>query len=205
MKHIILIAVILFSITLMFAQPAKDEAIQSLDSAKSLIQQKNYVKAQDEINFALSKLSELLAEELIKYIPEAPAGWKLEDKNAAGIGQAGAMFGSANSINATAEYSGKDDANVHLNIAIGGVVGKVASLAALGQMYGGGGAKGSKSIRIAGYTGTTEYDSDSRSGKVMLQVGEKITVMLEGDNIADVEILKTIAGKIDLAKLEKSF
>lgn len=191
-------------ITLAFAQSAKDEAIQSLDSAKSLIQQKNYTKAQDEINFALAKISELLSEELIKFIPEPVTGWKLEDKQATGLGQMGAMFGSANSISATGEYSANDNANVKITIVVGGFVGKTASIMALGQMYGGA-TKGSKSIRVAGYNGTTEFNSENKEGKVTLQIGEKITVMVEGYTINDVEILKSFAGKIDLAKLEKSF
>jgi hypothetical protein len=115
------------------------------------------------------------------------------------------MFGSANSISATGEYSDKNDANIKVSIVVGGFVGKTASIMALGQMYGGGSNKGSKSIRIAGYTGTTEFDAEGKSGKVTLQVGEKITVMVEGYSINDVEILKSFAGKIDLAKLEKSF
>jgi hypothetical protein len=38
-----------------------------------------------------------------------------------------------------------------------------------------------------------------------VQVGDKISVLVEGNNIASADIMKTLAEKIDLAKLEKAF
>lgn len=204
MKRVIF-AILLLSITcLMLAQAARDEAIQSLETARDLLEHQSYVKAQDEINFALAKVNELLAAELLKFIPDAPEGWRRESANAAGLGQMGAFMGSANAITASADYY-KGDTHIQLTLSSGGILGKTASLAALGQMYGKATEQGSKTIRIAGYTGTSEYEADSQSGNINLQVGEKISIRAEGDNIASTDALKTLIEKIDLAKLEKSF
>ena len=211
MRKAVIALFLLAFIGILAAQAAQDEAIQSLDNAKGLINQKNYVKAQDEINYALSKLSELLSEELVKYIPDAPDGFRQDSKNAQGLGQMGGIMGSANAIAAKGDYTGTtatgDDSqpSVHITISVGGMMGKMASLAAMGQMYGGGSGTNSKSIRVAGYAGTMEYSTEDKNGKLSLQVGDKVSVVIEGDNLANGDVLKTFAGKIDLAKLEKAF
>jgi hypothetical protein len=206
-KTILLLLVSVFVIGL-FAQTASEEAIQSLDNAKNLITQKNYAKAQDEINFALSKISEIQAEDLIKFIPDAPTGWKQNEKTSNGLGQAGAIMGSANAITAKGEYSKGDEQSVSVTISIGGMLGKTAGFMGLGALMGGsssGSGSNSKSVRIAGYTGTTEYDAENKDGKLTIQVGEKISVTMEGNGLENGEVLKTFAAKMDLAKLEKAF
>ncbi len=208
MKQTILTILLIVVTCMMFAEGAADEALQSLDNAKSMIQQKNYTKAQDEINFALSKISEIQAEELIKFIPDAPTGWTQNDKNSSGLGQAGAIMGSANAITAKGEYSKGDEQTVSLTISVGGFLGKSAGFMGLGALMGGSsssGNKNSKSIRIAGYTGTNEYDAENKNGTLTLQVGEKTSINIEGNDLENAEVLKAFANKIDLAKLEKAF
>ncbi len=202
MKRIILCCLIATCTLIILAQTAKEEALSSLDNAKTLIQQNNYQKAQDEINFALTKISEIQSEELVKYIPEILPGYKLDEKKSQGLGQMGGFMGSANAITATGTYRNDADGSIELTISEGGLLGKTAGLAA---MYGGGSSDGAKSIRISGYTGTTEYDAENKSGKLTLQVGEKISISIEGNQIDNVEILKTLVGKIELTKLEKAF
>lgn len=205
MKKIILCCMLIAFTMFLFAQTAKEEALSSLDTAKKLIQDNNLQKAQDEINFALSKISEIQSEELVKYIPDAPPGFTLEEKKGQGLGQMGAMMGSANAITAKGTYRKGDNTSIDLTISEGGMLGKTASLMNMGQMYGAGGSGGAKSVRVSGYTGTLEFDAENKSGKLNLQIGEKVSITIEGDGIDNAEILKTLAGKIDLAKLEKAF
>src|SRR5512133_3928041 len=166
MKRTAIIVLLMVFILGLMAQTAKDEAIQSLENAKKLIAQDNYTKAQDEINFASSKISEILSEQLVKYLPDAPAGYKVEEKNAQGLGQMGGMMGSANAITAVGRYrANAEDADgntseLTLTISIGGLLGKTAGFAALGQMFGGAGSgTGSKSIRVGGYTANQEFQT----------------------------------------------
>lgn len=205
MRKILVLSLMLVFALALLAETPKEEAIKSLDNAKALLGKDDFVKAQAEIDYAVSKISEVLAEQLLKYIPDAPAGFKLEDKEATAMGQAGAIIGSTNGITAKGTYS-KGDASIDLTIMIGGIMGKTAGLAGLASMFGGvnlGG--GSKTVRIKGYSGNQEYDKDNESGTLSIQVGEKITVMLDGNNIENTDILKTIAEAVDLAKLETSF
>ncbi len=203
MKKIVIFALMLLVALGLFAQTAKEEAIESLDTAKAMLAKDSLTEAMDEINYAVSKISEIQAEELIKFIPDAPEGFTLEEKDSQSMGQAGAIVGSANSIIATANYT-KDDTDIDLTITVGGVLGKTGGLMGMASMFGGSGM-GSKTVRVSGYTGNQEYDKGDDSGTLTVQVGDNITVMVEGDEIEDADILKTFAELIDLPLLERSF
>ena len=203
MRKILILAAIMLLTLNLFAENPRDEAIQSLDNAKQLLQKDQYVQAQDEINFALSKISEILAEQLLKFIPEAPAGFKLEDKDSQALGQAGAIIGGANTITATATYT-KDDAELKLQIMIGGSLGGSSGLMGLATMFGGMGNAG-KTVRVKGYNGNQQFDKDESSGTLTVNVGSKITVMVTGEDIDNPALMTAIAEAVDMATLEKSF
>ncbi|MCK9584376.1 MAG: hypothetical protein M0R69_05625 [Candidatus Cloacimonetes bacterium] len=204
MKRIIILLLITVTSLALFAESAKSEAIGSLDTAKSMIQSGKYLKAQEELNYAQAKISELLAEDLIKYIPDAPAGFTQEDKTSQSLGQAGAIIGSANAIAATGTYS-KDDMSFDLTIAVGGLPGKTGGLMGLAAMFGGMTDMKTKTIRVKGYNATLEYDDDDESGTLTIKVGENITVLVTGENLVDADAMKTLAEKVDFDSLLKAF
>ena len=209
MKKMIVLILVVALASVLFAT-AKDEALESLDTAKKYIQADNFNKAQEELTFASNKISEILSEQLVKYLPDAPAGYQVDDRNAQGMGQMGGLFGSANAITAVGNYSmQKDDeesSTLTLTISIGGLMGKTAGLAALGNMFSGyGSGTGSKAVRVGGYSGTQEFNKDDNVAKLTVQVGEKVSVLVEGSNLDSPDIMKTLVEKIDLAKLEKAF
>lgn len=186
------------------ADDPKQEAIESLSTAQAMIKQGTINKAVEEINYALSKLNEVTAAQMLTFIPAAPEGFTLESKNSQGMGQGAAMVGNAG---AEAHYVGSEDSSVKLTIATGGVTGKMGSLASLGSMFAGvsqdGG--GMKSVRIQGYTGTLQFDMNSKSGTLTLQVGEKTSVQIEGDNVESEKVLKSFAENMNLSKLATAF
>jgi len=188
------------------ASQIEDEAVNSLATAQDFIKKGNYTKATDEINYALAKLNELTAEGLLKYIPDAPDGFSLVDKQSQGGAGMAAIAGSAG---ANAQYSGSDGSTVNLSIVIGGMTGKMAGLAAFGSMFAGiaqdSGAGQTKQIRVNGYTGTQIYNANEKSGTLTFQVGGKTSVILEGQELASPDSLMAIAAKIDFAGLEKNF
>lgn len=186
------------------AQNAKAEAIGSLNTAKSMIESGQYLKAQEELNYAQAKISEILSEDLLKFIPEAPAGFTLNDKSSQSLGQAGAIIGSANSIAANANYT-KDKMDLDLTITVGGLPGQAAGLMGLAAMFGGMADMTTKTIRIKGNNATLEYDEDEESGTLTVKVSEKISVIIEGQNIPDADALKTLAEKVDYTALQKAF
>jgi hypothetical protein len=202
-KLIVLILISILALGLA-AQSAKQEALQSIDDAKAMINSNQLAKAQEELNYAITKISEILSEELLKFIPDAPAGYTLEDRSAQSLGQAGVIIGSANAIAASGNYS-KGDSSLELSITVGGLVGQAGGLMGLAAMFGGMTGSNTKSLRVSGYNATSEYDATGKSGTLTIKVGEKITVMVEGEDIDSADMLKTLAEKVDLAGLEKAF
>ena len=189
-----------------YAEKSQDEAIDSLSTAQQFVKDGNYNKAVDEINYALAKINEITALGLLKYIPEPPAGFTLVNKQAQGVGAGASIAGNAG---ATAEYTNKNGATVNLNIAIGGMTGKMAGIAAIGTVFAGvnqdAGAGQTRQVRLQGYTGTEIFNKSDMTGTLTFQVGDKTSVTVEGNNIDSPETLMHIAKKIDLAGLEKNF
>jgi hypothetical protein len=199
MKRLLLLFLLL-PVMICWAQTPRDEALQSLDSAKSLVAKEDYAKATDEIQYALSKISEIQAERLVKFLPAALPGFTESDRNSSAPNAA--MMGTA--ISAHASYSKGDETSVNITIAMGGVYGQMGALAAMSQMYGGG-QPGAKTVRIQGYTGNLQYDDSDKSGTLTIQVGSKISVTIEGSSLTGSADLTSWADKIALGDLEKGF
>ncbi len=202
MKKMFFVFAIVAISVLLVAGP-KEEALSSLDTAKNLTAKEDYSKAVDEINYALSKINEILAQKLLAFIPDAPAGFTQESKSSTGLGTAGAFMGSTNSLAAEASYSSESGASVDLSITVGGVIGQAASFANMGQMFGGA-MSGSSSVRIQGYTGTLEFDQEGQSGTLTIKVGEAKSIIINGSQIESGDVLKAFVEKMDLSSLEKA-
>lgn len=204
MKKLLGIALLLMLILSLAAQNAQKEALDSLENAKGLITKGDLMKAQEELNYAQAKISEIMAEELLKHIPEKPKDFTFESKEASSLGQAGAIIGSANSVAAMGHYS-KGDATFDLSITMGGAVGQAGNLmSGLAAMFGGM-ATGTSQVRVKGYTGTLDYDRENNSGSLTISVGTKLSVIVSGEDVKSPEDLKALAEQVDLTLLEKSF
>ena len=207
MKKIILPAALALLLSVnCYAEDIQSEAVESLTTAHKFVSDGNYKKAIEEINYALAKINELTATELLKYIPAAPEGYTLINKQSQGVGAAASLAGTAG---ATAEYSHSDGGIINLNIAIGGVTGKMASIAALGSIFAGlsqeAGVGQTRQVRIQGYTGTEVYNSSDQTGTLSFQIGEKTSVTFEGNGIQSADPLKKLAKSFDFAALEKNY
>lgn len=195
-RTLIIISVLLLGMALLAAE-AKDEAIGALDAAKIQINKGDFAKAQQEIDFALAKINEILAADLLKFIPEGSNGFKLESKDAASMN----VMGANNT--AVGKYT-KGDSSFDLTISVGGVLGQSGGLMGLASMFGGMAAAG-KTVRVNGYTGTQEFDEDESSGTLTLKVGDKITVIVTGENIENADILQDLAKLVELDELEEAY
>ncbi len=207
MKKIILPAALTLLLSInSYAENIQTEAVDSLTTAQTFVSDGNYKKAIEEINYALAKVNELTATELLKYIPEAPEGYTLNNKQSQGVGAAASIAGTAG---ATADYSHSDGGNINLTISIGGITGKMASIAALGSIFAGlsqeTGVGQTRQIRVQGYTGTEIYNGNDQTGTLSFQIGEKTSVTFEGSGIQSAEPLKTLAKSFDFAGLEKNY
>jgi hypothetical protein len=189
------------------AENVQQEAVDSLATAQKFVQDGNYNKAIEEVNYALAKINELTAEKLLEFIPDAPAGFTLVNKQSQGVGAAASIAGSAG---ATAQYSHSSGATVDVNIALGGMTGKMGSLAALGSIFAGlggqqAGGEQMKQVRVQGYTGTQMFNSADGSGTLTFQIGDKTSVTFQGEALDSPDKLMELAKSFDFAAIEKGF
>lgn len=207
-KTVLAVAISLFLTTSSYANtnPIQTEAVDSLSTAQKFVKDGNYSKAIEEINYAMAKINELTAAALLEFIPAPPQGFKLINKQSQGVGAAASIAGTAG---ATAQYSFSDGATLDLNIAIGGMTGKMASIAALGSIFAGlnqnSGAGQTRKVRLQGYTGTEVYNSSTQSGTLTFQIGEKTSVTFEGQSLQSADVMMQLARSFDFSGLEKSF
>lgn len=206
MKALVIAAMLLAWVAPLQAQDIRDEAMASLETAGSFVKNGNYKKAIEEINYALAKINELTAAELINFIPDAPKGFTLVSKQSQGIGAEATIAGSAG---ATAQYTDSKGAKIDVTIALGGMTGKIASFAALGSIFAGmsqdAGLGQTRKVRVQGYTGTEMYNAEEQSGNLSFQVGDETSVTINGEQIESAETLMELAKAFDFAGLEKSF
>lgn len=207
MKKIILHAALALALSMnCYAEGIQEEVVESLATAQRFTNDGNYKKAIEEINYALAKINELTATGLLKFIPTPPEGYTLIHKQSRGIGGVASLAGTAG---ATAEYSHIDGGTISLHIAIGGVTGKMASIAALGSLFAGltqeTGVGQTRQIRVQGYTGTDFFNSNDQTGTLSFQIGDKTSVTFEGTAIQSSAILKNLAKSFDFAGLEKNY
>ena len=190
-----------------YGDNVQQEAVDSLATAQKLVQDGNYNKAIEEVNYALAKINELTAEKLLDFIPEPPAGFTLLNKQAQGVGAAASIAGSAG---ATAQYSHTSGATIDLNIALGGMTGKMGSLAALGSIFAGlggqqAGGEQMKQVRVQGYTGTQMFNGADKSGTLTFQIGDKTSVTFQGEQLESPDNLVELAKTFDFSGIEKNF
>lgn len=189
---------------------AKDEALESMESAKEMITSQDYAKAIEELNFAITKLNEMQSSKLLKYLPKEIAGYKISSEGPKTMSNA--LLG-ANTTIATVEFEapskikieGSEDeyenSTITVNITVGGILGQAAAMA---NMYSVSDNK-TTAVRVKGYKGNINFQKENNSGSLMLQIGEKITVTVEGSSILSGDILKAAVDKMDLKALEKEF
>lgn len=202
MKKCIILGLLLLIVGSIYAQDAPREALQSLEAAKTFIQKGDYAKAQEELNFTQGKLNELIAGDLLKYIPETPKGFNFLKKETSSLGQSAGIVGNSS---IAIGYFSKGNSNFEMHISKGGALGQAGGIVSgLATMFGGMGGDGMRQIRISGYTGTLEYDAQNLSGSLTIPVGAAITVIVSGEDLKSPDQLKELAEQIDFTALAKS-
>ncbi|MCC7429342.1 hypothetical protein IT568_00725 [bacterium] len=208
MKRLLLTLAVTFgfcSFVLADENQVASEIIESLETAKGFVKQKNWEKVQEELNYALSKIGEIKSQNLVKFLPEAPKGFRKENANAQSIGSAGAFVGSAGAVNATADYyPEKDDDNsksVKIEIFSGGMLGGIGGLAQAFSGFAQSGGTKNTNVRIKGYKGMQEWEEDY--GKLTIAIENKATIVISANGYPNAEILKTFAELINFSGIEK--
>lgn len=184
------------------AAPASraDEVTDQLDQARTFYQEGDVTGAIAELEFVLQALRGRIGAELLATFPAEPAGWTVTDN---GDQQAGSipMLGTGTMLARTyrAEAGG---ASVEAQLMSGGgFLQGIAGMFMNPQMMAA--QPGAKRVRVGRENAVATYDPADRSGQLVIDLGGKATIMLQGSDLDGSEPLVGLANGWDLKRAKE--
>ncbi len=187
--------------TLLLAAPIVvrgDEIGDQLDQARRYYEAGDLAGAVGELEFVLQALRGRVSEALAATFPTPPDGWTVEAKD----DQAGTIpFVAGNMVGRT--YRSPDGASsLEAQLLSGGgflqgLAGMFMNPTMLAAQ------PNAKRVRIGRENAVVTYDSAGRSGQLVLDLGGKGTVMIEGKNLDSGDPMVDLAQRWDLAKAKE--
>lgn len=176
-----------------------DEITEQLDQAKTYYEEGDVGGALGELEFAMQALRGKLSASLRETFPAAPAGWTAVDDGDQG-GAALPMMGG-NVVQRTYKQEG-GEARIEASLMSGG--GFMQGLASMFMNPAMLAAQpNAKRIRVGRENGVVIYDPADRSGQLMVDLGGKISLMLQGEHLDGPEAMTTLVEGWDLKKVKE--
>lgn len=170
-----------------------DEITDQLETAKKLYQEGDLAGSVGELEFVLQALRARFGEAFLATFPEPPAGWEVEENG----GKAGAVpfLGGTNVAKTYRQVNGPGRIEAQLSTG-GGMLQGLAQMFANPQMLAM--QPNAKRVRVQRETATTTWDPKTKQAQLVLDLGGKATIMLQGTGLAGPEPLVELANRWDL-------
>lgn len=177
-----------------------DEITDQIDQAKRYYEEGDAVGAIAELEFALQALRGRIGQELLATFPEPPAGWTV---SAAGDQQPGSipMLGSGTMLSRTYRADGGEASIEAQLMSGGGFLQGIAGMFLNPQMMAA--QPNAKRVRIGRENAVATYDASDRSGQLVLDLGGKATIMLQGHALESSDPMVELANRWDLQKVKE--
>ena len=176
-----------------------DEISDQLDQARQYYEDGDLTGAIGELEFVLQALRGRIGQELLTTFPAPPEGWTVETAD----DSAGAIpFVAAGTMLSRTYRSPDGQSSVEAQLMSGGgflqgLAGMMMNPTMLAAQ------PNAKRVRVGRENGVVTYDGDNRSAQLVLDLGGKATVMLDGKNIADTAVVEDLAQRWDLKKAKE--
>ncbi len=188
---------LLIALTLAVPAAARaDEIGDQLDRARQYYDDGDLTGAIGELEFVLQALRGRIGQELLETFPAPPDGWTAETAD----DSAGAIPFVAAGTMLSRTYRSPDGASsIEVQLMSGGgflqgLAGMMMNPAMLAAQ------PNAKRVRVGRESGVLTYDPGDKSAKLVLDLGGKATVMLEGKGMASGAPLEDLAQRWDLKK-----
>ena len=176
-----------------------DEITEQIDQAKSYYEEGDVGGAIGELEFAMQALRGKLSAALLETFPAAPAGWTATDDNE-GATAAMPMMGG-NVVQRTYSQEGGNGRIEARLMSGGGFMQGLASMFMNPAMLAA--QPNAKRVRIGRENGVVIFDPAARSGQLMVDLGWRISLMLEGSNLDGPEPMTGLMEQWDLRKVKE--
>ena len=176
-----------------------DEVTNQIEQARTYYEEGDVGGAIGELEFALQALRGKLSGALLETFPAAPAGWKLVD-GGDDTGTAVPIMGGNMVERTYSEEGGEGQLQARL-MSGGGFMQGLASMVMNPAMLAA--QPNAKRVRFGRENGVVIYDPADRSGQLMLDLGGKISLMIEGSRLAGPEPMTALVEGWDLEKVKE--
>lgn len=177
-----------------------DEISDQIDQAKRYHEEGDVVGAIAELEFALQALRGRVGQELLATFPEPPAGWTVVE---AGDQQPTSipMLGSGTMLSRTYRAEGGEASIEAQLLSGGGFLQGLAGMFLNPQVLAA--QPNAKRVRVGRENAVATYDAADRSAQLVLDLGGKATLMLQGHGLDGSEPLVELANRWDLARVKE--
>jgi hypothetical protein len=176
-----------------------DSLTDQLDQARKDYEQGDLSTAVSDLEFAIQELRGKLSTSYLATFPPAPAGWTVQDEKP--DESAAVMPGGGTMLKRTYRAA-TGEATIEAQLMTGG--GFLQGLAAMFMNPAMLAAQpGAKRVRVGKDNAVVTYDPTDRTAKLMLDVGGKVTLMLDGKDLANSDPLVQLANTWDVKKVRE--
>ena len=178
-----------------------DSLTDQLDQARKDYEQGDVSSAISDLEFAIQDLRGKLGAAYLATFPPAPAGWTAQDEKPNESGASAAFPGGGTMVKRTYRAA-TGEATIDAQLMTGG--GFLQGLAAMFMNPAVLAAQpGAKRVRIGKDNAVVTFDPAAHTGQLMLDVGGKVTLMLDGKSLDGSDPLVQLANAWDLKKVRE--
>jgi hypothetical protein len=185
----------------LLASPAlADSVTDQLDQAKAYYMEGDYAGALSELEFAQQEIRGKVNASYLETFPAPAAGWTVEEVKPDDTASV-PILGPANMIQRTYHAAGGGSTIDAQIMTGGGFMGGLASMFLNPQMLAA--QPNAKRVRIGRENAVATYDASARTGQLILDVGGKVTIMLDGRGLDNADPLIELASRWDIKKVRE--
>jgi hypothetical protein len=175
-----------------------DEIADQLDQARAYYDQGDVTGAIGELEFVLQALKGKIGEQLLATFPEPPEGWTAETGEQP---QAAVPFAAGTMLSRTYRSAAGDGSIEAQLMSGGGFLQGLAGMFMNPQVVAA--QPNAKRVRVGRENAVVTYDAGAKSAQLVLDVGGKATIMLQGQDVASGDPLVELANRWDIKKVKE--
>jgi hypothetical protein len=172
---------------------AADIVPGQIEAARAAYQKNDLPRTAKALEAALSDIHDRLGKALAETMPPAGAGWQADPPEVQGLGQVGG------GLQVTRAYAkGESSLNATLSLDSPAVEGGVALLTNAAATAA---QPNMKRIKVGAEDALVRYDAANKSGEVIIVLGNRVLLSIEGDDVANSDVLVEAAKGWNVAKI----
>ncbi len=178
-----------------------DDITDQIDQAKAAYQQGDVAGAVSDLDFAMQALKGKLGEALLTTFPDPPDGWTAEAAKSGESGGSIPFLGGGTMLSRT-YHEASGGGSIEAQLMTGGsLMQGLASMFMNPQLLAA--QPNAKRIRVGREAAVVTYNPDDKSGQLVLSLGGKVSIMLQGHDLADSDPMVALINKWDLKKVKE--